>query len=441
MKSVLVEKEGCKRELDIEIPVEDWKQEAEELSQEFAKLARVPGFRPGHVPVTVVKQRFRQEIRSELLKKMLPKVIEEAASANSVTMITQPEVNGLVFEEGQPLTFKAEFEVLPAIEISEYKGLKEEEETVSVSNEEVENTLKELQEHAAEFLAIEDRAAQNGDFLVVNFTAYPTRKSDDKPEKPFEAKDLMIEVGGKQTLNEFTENLAGKSAGDEVRFQVEYPEDFADKRLAARRVAYQVKINAIKMKMLPPVNDDLAKTLGEFDTLADLKEKIRKDIEENKKRRAKDHTLELLVNQIIEKNPFPVPNALVEAQIDTRLQGMIRSMYRQGINPKQLTVDWEKLREEQRGPASREVKATLVLEYIAKRENISVTEDELNGEVTRMAERANEPFSSVKQHLTKDGSLDKLRSQLTNQKTLNFLYENADISIGPTQLDKQDSSS
>ncbi|MGB7621599.1 MAG: trigger factor [Terriglobia bacterium] len=441
MKSVLIEKEGCKRELDIEIPPEDWKKQAEEVAHEFAKMAHVPGFRPGHVPVGVVKQRFRHEIRSELLKKLLPRVIGEAASEQNVTLITQPEVNDLVLEEEKPLTFKAQFEVLPTIEISDYKGLKAEEETISVSVEEIEHTLNDLREKSAEFILVNDRPVQSGDYAVLNFTAYPTRKSDNSPEKPFEAKDLLVEIGGSQTLKEFSENLLGKSAGEEAHFKVEYPEDFSDRRLAGRQVSYQVKIESIKTKSLPELSDDLAKTLGEFDTLAELKDKIRKDIEDGKKHRAKNRTLESLVNQIIEKNPFPIPDALVETQIDSRLQGIIRSMYQQGVDPRGLSIEWEKLREDNRESAIRDVKVTFILEHIAKKENISVHEEELDAEVTKMVERSQEPFSTVKQHLTKDGSLDKLRSQLTNRKVLNFLYENADIVSGPAQLDKPDTTS
>ncbi|MBZ5536762.1 MAG: trigger factor [Acidobacteriia bacterium] len=441
MKSVLIEKEGCKRELEIEIPPEDWKKQADEVAQEFAKMAHVPGFRPGHVPVAVVKQRFRQEIRSELLKKVIPEVIEQAASEQKVSMITQPQINGLILEDEKPLTFKAEFEVLPTIEISDYKGLRAEEEPISVGEGEVEKRLADLQEQAAEFIVISDRPIRTGDFAVLSFTAYPTRKTDEKPEKAFEAKDLLVEVDGKQTLKEFSENLLGKSTGEEAHFKVEYPDDFSDRRLAGRRVSYQVKIEAIKTKSLPQIDDDLAKTLGEFDTLIGLKDKIRKDIEEGKRQIARSHTLEALVNQIIEKNPFPVPSALVEAQIDSRLQGMIRSMYQQGIDPRQLSIEWEKIREENRDPSLRDVKVTFILDHIAKKENISVSDDELDVEVTKIAERTQEPFSSVKQHLTKDGTLDKLRSQLTNRKTLNFLYENADIVRGPAQLDKPDASS
>lgn len=441
MKSVLIEKEGCKRELEIEVPLEDWKKQADEVAHEFAKMAQVPGFRPGHVPVAVVKQRFRQEIRSELLKKLVPDVIEQAASEQKVSMITQPQVNGLVLEDEKPLTFKAEFEILPTVDVSDYMGLKADEEAISVREEEVEKRLADLREQAADFIVISDRPIQSGDFAAVSFTAYPTRKTDDKPEKAFEAKDLMVEVGGKQTLKEFSENLLGKSAGEEAHFKIDYPDDFSDRRLAGRRVSYQLKIEAIKTKSLPELNDDLAKTLGEFDTLAELKDKIRKDIEEGKTQRARNHTLESLVNQIIEKNPFPVPDALVEAQIDSRLQGMIRSMYQQGIDPRQLSIEWEKIRDENRAPSVRDVKMTFILEHIAKKENISVSDDELDAEITKVAERTQEPFSTVKQHLTKDGALDKLRSQLTNRKVLNFLYENADIVRGPAQLDKQDTSS
>lgn len=441
MKSVLIEKEDCKRELAIEVPAEDWKKEAEDLAKEFAKMAHVPGFRPGHVPIAVVKQRYRQEIRSELLKNLLPKVIEKASSENKVQMISQPEVLDLVFEEGKSLTFKAGFEVLPSLQITEYKGLKAEEQVVIVSEEEVENTLKSLQEQAAEFLLVDNRPIQAGDFASVSFSAYPIRKSDGKPEKSFDAKDILVEIGSEHTVKEFTENLTDKSPGDEAHFTVEYPDDFADKRLAGRRVSYQVRVEAIKTKSLPEINDDFAKTLGEFDTLAELKDKIKKDLEENKKRRSKDKTCEKLIHQIIEKNPFPVPRALVDAQIDSRLQGMIRSLYQQGINPNQLSIDWEKLREEHREAATRDVKATLILEHLAKTENISTSDEELENEIVKRAERTHEALSTVKQRLAKEEALDKLRSQLTNQKALNFLYENADISTGPAQLDKRDTSS
>jgi trigger factor len=441
VKSVLIEKEECKRELEIEIPAEDWKKEVENLAAEFSKVARVPGFRPGRVPVGVVKQRFRQEIRSELLKDLLPKAIEKAAEENSVKMITQPDVQDLVFEEDKPLTFKAGFEILPALTFSEYKGLKAEEEEATVTEDEVMDTLSGLQEQAAEFLAVEDRLIQRGDFASVTFTAYPTRLADEKPEKSFDAKDILVEVGGERTVKEFTEHLTGKSGGDEIQFSVEYADDFSDKRLAGRRVTYHLKIESIKTKSLPEINDDFAKTLGEFGTLAELRDKIRKDLEEGKKRRAKDRTCEKLIDQMIEKDPFPVPRALVEAQIDSRLHNMIRSLYRQGVNPKQLSIDWEKLREEHRNAAIRDVKATLIMEEIAKLESVSVSDEEVDAEVAAMAEHSHESFSSVKQRLTKEGALDKLRSQLTNQKVLSFLYENADISTVPSPLDKQQTSS
>lgn len=443
MKSVIIEKEDCKREMQIEVPVEDWTAESEKTAKEFTKVARVPGFRPGHVPLSVVKQRFRQEIRAEVLKTLLPKVIEDATKENNISMLTQPDVRDLVFEDGKPLTFNTDFEVLPTLEVpeTEYKGLKAEEEPISITDEEVEATLQNMREQGAEFLVVEDRPIQAGDYVTIGFTAYPTRRSDDKPEKSFAAKDLVIEVGGERTVKEFTENLPGKKTGEEVQFSVDYGDDFADKRLAGRHVAYHLQIEAVKTKSLPAIDDDFAKTLGEFDTLAEMKDKIRKDMEENKRHQVKDKTCDTLMSQILEKNPFPAPNALVEAQIDSRMQGMIRSLYQQGVNPKQLSIDWEKLREEHRQTAVRDVKASLLLEHIAKQENVSASDEEVDAEIARLAERSQESFSTVKQHLTKEGALDKLRSQLTNQKILNFLYENADISAGATQLDKQKSSS
>ncbi|MDD5542119.1 MAG: trigger factor [Acidobacteriia bacterium] len=436
MKSVLIEKEDCARELDIEVPAEDWQSETEKLAKDFAKLAHVPGFRPGHVPVTVVKQRFRNEIRSELLKDFLPKTIEAAAKENNLKILTQPEVKDLVLEENKPLTFKAQFEILPTVEIAGYKGLKAEEEPVKVSDEEVENTLKGLREQSAEFLVAENRPSQTGDFVTVTFTAYPSKKSEGKPEKSFQGKDVVVELGGERTVKEFTENLLQKSVGDEAQFAVDYADDFADKRLAGRSVAYHVKVEAIKVKSLPDINDELAKTLGEFDTLADLKNKIKSDLEANKKQRAREKTTEKLVDQVLEANPFPVPRALVEAQIETRLQGMLRSLHQQGVNPQQLSVDWERLREEHRTAATREVKGMLALESIAQQEHLEVSDQDIDVEIGKIAERTKQAFSAVKQHLTKEEALDKLRSQLTHQKTLNFLYENAEIINGPAELDR-----
>lgn len=441
MKSALTEKEDCKRELEIELPIEDWKKEADELALEFAKHARVPGFRPGRVPVAIIKQRFRGEIRSELLKNLLPKAIEQAAAENGVTPITNPEVHDLVLDDNKPLTFKADFEILPPVEIPNYKGLNAIEERVTVRDEEVEEMLVQLREQAAEFLVVEGRPVQEGDFVSVSFSAYPTRKSDEKPEKAFQAKDLLIEVGNERTVKEFTENLVGKTIGEEVHFTVDYPDDFADKRLAGRRVSYQVNMEALKTKSLPEIDDGFAKTLGEFDTLVELKAKIRSDLEANKRTRSKEQTCEKLLDQIIEQNPFPAPLALVEAQIDSRMQGMLRSLYQQGVRADQLSIDWAKLREEHRPAAVRDVKATLILEHIAKKESIAVNDQETDAEITRIAERTHESFSAVKQHLTKQGSVDKLRSQLNRQRVLNFLYDHADISTGSTQLDKQTTSS
>jgi len=242
---------STKREIQIEVPAEEVSRETDALIQKYQKLARLPGFRRGHVPASVIRQRFREDIKSEVVEALVPRYFRRETDKQGLIPVSQPRVTDLHIHEGEPLRFKASFDVLPEIKVTGYKELRAEKPEVKVTNEEVEEALKNLQEQHASFTTVEGSTLAESDFAQVSLDGKPK----DGEGKPVHMNEILVEIGGKNTMPEFTENLRGASAGDERTFDVVYPQDFSDKRLAGRTLTYSVKINAIKQKNLPELNE------------------------------------------------------------------------------------------------------------------------------------------------------------------------------------------
>jgi trigger factor len=419
-----VESETCKRELVIEIPVEVVTKESESVVAQFRRVARIPGFRKGHAPATLVRRHFRDDIRSELVQNLLPKFFDTAIKEKNFAVVGRPRFEELKFEEGQPLTVKASFEVVPQFDLGEYKGLEVEEESREVSEEDVDKALEELRQRAATYEDVQDRAAADDDYVMV---AYRGRDLNQAESAPVESKDAVVHLGAKGTVEAFTENLRGAKPGDKKEFEVSYPPDYPQKSLAGRTLRYEVDVQSIKRKVLPPVDDELAKSVSDSETLADLRVKIREGLEKRRARQAENAAMNKLLAQLESRHSFPVPEILIEAQLDRKLETIVSQLMAQGIDPRSTQVDWRKVREEARPEAEKEVRGSLILDKIADAEKIEVTEEETDELIREMAEEHRETPAALKTRLTRDGALDRIKSTRRNHKALELVYRNAKI--------------
>jgi len=412
---------STKREIEIEVPSEEVSRETDALIQKYQKLARIPGFRRGHVPASIIRQRFSQDIQNDVVDALVPKYFRKETERLGLMPVSQPRVTDLHAHDGEGLHFKASFEVMPEIKVEGYKELRADHAEITVTDEEVEESLKALQEQKATFSPIEGRAISDGDYAQVSLDGTP--KQDEAETKPVHMDDVLVEIGGKNTMPEFTENLRSTNAGDERTFEVNYPEDFSDERLRGKTFSYKVKINAIKQKSLPEMNDDFAKELGEFSTLAEVKQKMREGMEHERRHAAERDAKDKLLTDLISRNQFEVPDALVEHQIDIRLERGLRALAAQGMSSEHMKkMDLPRLRAGQRDQAVQEVKATLLLEKIAEEEKIEVGDDEINREIETLATQTKQTAEAIRARLTRDGALDRIRNRIRNEKALDFLY-------------------
>jgi trigger factor len=418
-------KKDTKREISVEIPAAEVARETELQIQRYQKSARLPGFRAGHVPASIIKQRFGDGLKNDVVEALIPKYFRREADRLGLIPVSQPQVTDLHMHEGEPLTFKASFEVLPEIQVEGYKELRADKPQIAVTDEEVEQAFNSLREQHATFSSVEGRALAEGDFAQASMDGKPKDGQDvaDAQANPVHMDEVLIEIGGKNTVPEFTQNLTGASAGDERTFDVSYPEDISDKRLAGKTFVYTVKVNGIKQKSLPEMNDDFAKELGEFTSLDAVRKQIRENMEAEKRHTSEHAAKDKLVAELVKRNDFEVPESLVDRQIDVRLERGLRALAAQGMKMEDLKkMDLPRLRAGQREQAVNDVKSSLLLERIADLEKIGVSDEEMNREVEALARQSKQTPEAVRTRLTEDGGLDRIRIRIRSEKTLDFLY-------------------
>jgi len=452
---------ACKREISVEIPADVVAKQQEALVQQYSKQARIPGFRKGKVPASMVRNRFSSEITSDVVEHLVPQYFREAVIKGGFRPVSQPHIYGLEFTPGEPIKFKAAFEVLPEFELGDYKAIKVEKPEIAVTDAEIDAEIAKVQEQQASFDPVnDDRGAENGEFVQVSFEARPKGLADDEPEgeaaeakapetkdakdtetkgaaaeggaqkdaaQPVQMEEVLVEIGGANTIPEFTQNLAGAKAGEERSFEVSYPADFYDKRLAGLTFDYKVKVNAVKKKTLPELNDDFAKELSpDFQTLDDLRQRFRENMEAELKHKAEHDAKDKLIEELVAKHDFPVPRSMVEHQIDLRLERGLRALAAQGMKTEDMRrMDFGRLRAGQEEFATKEVKSSVLLAKIAIKENLQVSNEELEHEIEAMAAQMQQPVEEVKKRLTEDNAVERLRDRMRSEKALNLLYSNS----------------
>jgi trigger factor len=412
----------CRRELELEIPADEVTKASEKVAKEFARLATVPGFRPGKAPISLIKRRFADDIKGEVLQKLVPDKVEKAMAEQKLSPVSQPQVEKLEFKEGEPLKFLATFEVLPEFSLGDYKNLEIEMPEMAITDEDVDKTLKEMAERAATFAPVEGREVLDGDYVQVKLNGTPEGEGE-----PLNAESVLCHVGAEETMQPFNENLRGAKIGDHKDFDVDYPADYPDPKLAGKKYHYAVDILGIKTKSTPELNDEFSKDVSDAGSLDELKKKIHESLEHERVHRQKDLQREKVLAELVKLHDFPVPEALVEQQMDIRLERVVRSLAQQGVDPRAVNIDWVSLRKRQEDRAKDDVKAELVVDRIATEEKIEATDEELEHELEHMATHSGQSAEALRASLTKQGTLDRMRAKLRSDKTLDWLAQNAKV--------------
>ena len=411
--------EGCKHEIEITVPVEEIDRETERVIAGIQQKARLPGFRPGRAPANIIRTKFASQVREDVLENLVPKYFRKKMEEEDLHVVGTPNVKDVHFEKGEPLRFKAEFEVAPTIELGEYRGVTVHYHEPEVSEEDINKRIEEIREQKAQFVNVEPRPAADDDYAVVSLDSLSGA------EPPIHQEEVTLHVGDAETFAAFTEALRGMAPEEEKELEVTYPDDYAQKQLAGKTVRFRMKLKMIRTKELPELNDEFARDLGDYQTVADLREAVQKVIFRERELAAQDKAKEQLINKLIESHNFPVPEAFVERQVETQLDRQLRDLAERGIDPRQLKIDWAKLKESQRPKALHDVKASLIIDKIAEREGVVATNDEVDREVQRIAKQDREPVAAVRKRLEKDGIIGRIAYGLRTDKTISLLFEHA----------------
>ncbi len=437
MKIDFVDVSETQKNLVVEIDSNVVDAEIDKVSRDYSKAARIPGFRPGKVPAKVVKQRFRDQILHDVAHGLIPRAVDEALRERGVEPVDTPDIRDVVVEEGQPLKFTASFETVPPIEPGDYAGLTVHRKKPHVQNADLEQALSQLRERGARYEPIEDRGVELGDSVLMDLVRTAEKKTDEPlivipgqertaPETETDKHDnVTVDIGGQANPPGFDEALLGLSAADQKTFDVTYPEDYTVKELAGTTVKYDVAIKAIRKRVVPELDDEFAKDLGEFDSLEALRTRVRADLEHEAQHEAEREMRGELLKQLASRVQFEVPASLLDREIDRRVEEFVRRLMEQQIDPMRTNINWEEFRDRQREAAGESVKSALVLDEVSRRENIGVTDEELEAEVSRYAERTGRTPAAVRARLEKEGGLSRLYTGLRREKTMTFLLSRA----------------
>lgn len=418
----------CTREVEIEIPADEVTRNFQAVTKRYKKMARIPGFRSGKVPESLIRGRFAEQIRQDVMEAVLPEHFRTAIAERQLKPISQPQVTKIDLEDGKPLRFKAAFEVLPDFSIDGYKDVKVEKPSTELTEAEVDAELARIRDSRSTMEPVtEDRPLADGDFAQITFTGnFQPAEGEAAPDdqQPITGQDVMVQVGGPNTLDSFNAALRGATVGQQLKFEVSYPPDFGERQLAGKRVAYDLEVKGLKKKIEPEMNDEFAKELGKYESLADFTTQLREHLARDKQRHVQNETTNRLLDALVTRFEFPVPESLVQQQIDARLDRGLRALASQGMRTEDMrNLDFDRLRAAQRPSATAEVKGSILLDRIADTENVTVPEEDVENELHAISLQMREPVDALRVRLTEDGSLARIRERLRREKMGAMLYE------------------
>ena len=422
------------RTISVEAPAEEVDQAYSRTYKRYQKLARIPGFRAGKVPASLIKSRFSKEVRQEVLEALVDQKFRKALAEQNAQPVSQPQVSELFLVEGQPLRFKATFEVGPIFDTAGFESVSVQRPDSTLTDDEFEAELNNvLDRHATISPVEEDRPLADGDWAEIGFTGKVQNLAQTVGEEglesasqdqPITGDEVLLEIGGKNTLPAFTDGLRGTKPGQELTLEVVYPGDFGDQRLAGKTVTYDITVKAIKRKDFPERDDEFAKELGPYESWSDFETKLRERAADRKKDALEGQAKEQMLDQLLSRYNFPLPESFVQQQIDARLERGLRALAQQGMTSDAMRqLDFTKLREAQRDQAMQEVKASILLDRLAAAENITVEDSDLDRELLMMSIQQREPLETLRGRMVEDGSFERMREQMRREKTATHLYE------------------
>jgi len=433
MKAELKDLSEIRKSLVVEIPTTEVDAGIERLSQRYRRTLKVPGFRPGKAPAKLVRLRLRDHILQEVVQDLIPKAVDEAIREHGLEPVDTPAIRDVNIEEGHPLTFTATLETLPTVDPGEYRGLTLRRPPVAVTDESVTAALERLRERAARFETVEGRDVAQSDTVAVDLErrvikpAIVAEPSSSEAGEPEQHENIEIEIGGSANPPEFDEQLLGLSVGASHDFTLTYPDDHETKGLAGSEVAYTVTIKAIREKVLPSLDNEFARDLGSVETLAALTDKVKADLVRQAELDADAQVRGELLRQLAGRLEGEVPEALITGEVDRRVERFVEHLIAQRVDPRRASIDWEAFRNEQQEPATATVRSMLVIDEIARKEALTVEDDELDQEVERQAERAGRTLSAARALLEKEGGIGRLKDALRREKTIDFVLNQATI--------------
>jgi trigger factor len=423
MKTEFVDVNETRKNVRVEIPSDVVDREIDRHARDYSRKARVPGFRPGKAPARVIKQRFKDQILHDVAHDLIPQAVNDALRERGVEAVDLPDIRDVTVEEGRPLTFTASFDTVPSFEPGDYTTISLRRPSIRIEDEAVDHALQRLRDRAARYEPVEGRGVDAGDTLTLDLDRRDASGASDTH------KDVNVELGAKANPPGFDEQLLGMEIGSTKTFSVRYPTDYAITELAGTDGSYTVTVKGIKRRTVPELDDEFAKDLGAFETLDALRARVREDLEHEARHAADMEVRGELMKQLATRVPFEVPASLVERELDRRIEEFAHRLTEQQINPNEAGIDWRAFRESQRDPAREAVAAALVIDEVRRREQLDATEDEVEREVIRYAERMGRTPAAVRAELEKERGLSRVRGGLRREKAIDFLMARATIAM------------
>ncbi len=425
MKTDVEDLGGSQRKMAFEIPSEDVQEEIDGYCKKLAREVNVRGFRKGKAPPSVIKRYFHQQIMQEVTTQLVSESFEKGLKEHSFTLLGEPEVDAPALEEGKAYSFCVKMDIKPELENIEFQGIELEREQLEIKDEEVQESLTQLQKAHAELKGIEEeRSIVEGDTVLVDYEAFV----DDKPFPGSEKKDTYIEIGTGDNKKEVEEALVGAKVGDTREVEMEYPENFINKDLAGKKVPYQFSIKKIMLKEMPVLDDEFAKDIGPFETMDDLKERLKEEISREKELRIRQKLEEELLEKIIEKNPIEAPRSLVLERHAQMLKDATGHFLSQGLILEPDSEEFKKLDEDLDGLAEKDVKKQLFVEIVGEKESINISDEEVEKRIQELADKHEQSLEKVRADLQKqDEGLDRFKISMQREKILDFLISQVTI--------------
>jgi trigger factor len=423
MKTEFQDVSETQKKITIEIASDIVDAEIDRVAKGYSKQARLPGFRPGKVPSNIIKQRFREQIHHDVMHDLIPRAIEEALQERGIEPVATPDIKDVSLREGEPLKFTADIETVPAFDPGDLSTISLRQESSTVTDDAIEKTLDRLRERAAKHETVEGRPIADSDTAVLELDR------TDPDGKVDHHEGVSVELGAAGNPPGFDQNLLGLNPGDEKTFVVHFPEEYPVKDLANTDVNYHVKVKEIRRKVVPELDDEFAKDVGDFESLAALRDRVRADMQADAENHAKQHVRSDLLKQLGQRIGFELPASLVDREIERRLEEFARRLMDQKVDPRKAGIDWAQFREAQREAARDAVASALVLDEIARRENLTVATDDVDKEIEQFAERSGRTPAALRAQLEKEGGLARLTAGLRREKAVDFAMSRAKMTL------------